>query len=91
MSEYKLANGYSLSDEEIEERAGQWEEGTWEGSLVTLRVGRPRLSPRRTATCRSNVLPPRPISSNARPRPKASRNLSSCARRRWRRLLGFSL
>lgn len=45
MPEYKLANGYSLSDEEIEERAGQWEEGTWEGSLVALRVGRPRLSP----------------------------------------------
>ena len=45
MSGYKLANGYVLSDEEIEERAKQWEDGSWEGELVVLRVGRPRLSP----------------------------------------------
>ncbi len=44
MAEYKLANGYVLTDEEIEKNAAQWEEGTWEGGLVTLRVGRPRLS-----------------------------------------------
>lgn len=44
MSEYRLANGYVLTDEEIEKRAQQWEEGTWEVSLVELRVGRPRLS-----------------------------------------------
>mgnify|MGYP001075211205 FL=1 len=44
MSEYKLANGYILDDEEIERRASEWEEGTWRGSLIELRVGRPRLS-----------------------------------------------
>ena len=44
MSEYKLANGYVLTDEEIEARAKQWEDESWEGELVPLRVGRPRLS-----------------------------------------------
>lgn len=37
MSTYKLANGYPLSDEEIEERAKQWEDGSWKGELITLR------------------------------------------------------
>ena len=45
MTEYRLANGSVLTDEEIEHRAKEWEEGTWEGPLVELRVGRPRLSP----------------------------------------------
>lgn len=44
MAERKLANGYVLSDEEIESRVREWEDGTWKGSLVELRVGRPRLS-----------------------------------------------
>lgn len=44
MTERKLANGYVLSDEEIESRVREWEDGTWKGSLVKLRVGRPRLS-----------------------------------------------
>ena len=44
MAEYKLANGYVLSDEEIESRAKEWEDGTWKGELVELRAGRPRLS-----------------------------------------------
>ena len=44
MSNYKLANGYILTDEEIEERARQWENGSWKGELMTLRAGRPRLS-----------------------------------------------
>ena len=44
MAEYKLANGYVLTDEEIEARAKEWEDGTWKGELVELRVGRPRLS-----------------------------------------------
>ena len=44
MSTYKLSNGYVLSDEEIERRASEWESGTWNGSLIELRVGRPRLS-----------------------------------------------
>ena len=45
MAEYKLANGYVLTDEEIETRAKEWEDGTWKGELVELRAGRPRLSP----------------------------------------------
>ena len=44
MAEYKLANGYVLTDEEIEARAKEWEDGTWKGQLVELRAGRPRLS-----------------------------------------------
>jgi hypothetical protein len=44
MAEYTLENGYKLSDEEIEKRAAEWEDGSWAGDLVTLRVGRPRLS-----------------------------------------------
>ena len=44
MAEYKLANGYALTDEEIETRAQEWEDGTWKGQLVELRAGRPRLS-----------------------------------------------
>ena len=44
MAQYKLANGYALTDEEIETRAREWEDGTWRGSLVELRVGRPPLS-----------------------------------------------
>lgn len=44
MAEYKLANGYVLTDEEIEARAQEWEDGTWKGELVELRAGRPRLS-----------------------------------------------
>lgn len=44
MATFKLKNGYVLTDEEIEERAREWESGEWDGSLVKLRVGRPRLS-----------------------------------------------
>ena len=44
MTEYRLENGYVLSDEEIESRMREWENGTWKGRLVELRVGRPRLS-----------------------------------------------
>ena len=36
---YKLANGYVLSDMEIEECVKQWEDGSWEGELITLRSG----------------------------------------------------
>lgn len=44
MAEYELPNGYILTDEEIERRADAWESGAWGGELVTMRVGRPRLS-----------------------------------------------
>ncbi|HIY83407.1 ribbon-helix-helix protein, CopG family [Rubneribacter sp.] len=44
MTDYKLTNGYVLTDEEIERRAQEWESGTWDGHLVALRAGRPRLS-----------------------------------------------
>ena len=37
MTEYKLANGYVLTDEEIEARAQQWESGSWEGGLIAIR------------------------------------------------------
>lgn len=44
MAEYELPNGYVLTDDEIERRAKEWEDGTWGGRLVTVRAGRPRLS-----------------------------------------------
>ena len=44
VSGYKLKNGYYLSEEEVEKRAQEWEDGTWKGSLVELHPGRPRLS-----------------------------------------------
>lgn len=49
MADYKLTNGYLLTDEEIERRAREWEDGTWSGHLVETRVGRPRLSNERNA------------------------------------------
>jgi hypothetical protein len=44
MPNYLLPNGKTLTEEEIEKRATEWENGTWDGHLVTVRVGRPRLS-----------------------------------------------
>jgi hypothetical protein len=44
MAGYTLANGYVLTDEEIERRAREWEDGTWSGHLVEVHAGRPRLS-----------------------------------------------
>lgn len=44
MADYKLPNGYILTDDEIEQRSQAWEEGSWDGGLVTIRSGRPRLS-----------------------------------------------
>ena len=43
MAEYKLKNGYVLTDEEIERRAAEWESDDAEIGLVPLRVGRPPL------------------------------------------------
>ena len=44
MTERKLANGYVLTDAEIERMAREWEDGTWQGHLERTRVGRPSLS-----------------------------------------------
>lgn len=44
VTDYKLPNGYILADEEIEQRVEMWENETWDGSLATIRSGRPRLS-----------------------------------------------
>lgn len=44
MAGYKLANGHVLSEDEIEQRAKQWGDGSWSGGLTALRVGRPPLS-----------------------------------------------
>lgn len=38
MGEYVLYNGYVLTDDEIEQRAQEWENGTWEGPLITTWV-----------------------------------------------------
>lgn len=42
--EYRLANGYVLTDEEIEERASHYERGDWEGALAAIRPGRPPMT-----------------------------------------------
>ncbi len=39
MPDYKLENGYVLTDEEIEARATQWENGSWEGGLIVIQPG----------------------------------------------------
>lgn len=39
MSDWKLANGYVLTDEEIERRAAEYENGTWSGTLEAIRPG----------------------------------------------------
>lgn len=44
MTERRLANGYVLTDAEVERRAREWEDGTWRGHLERTRVGRPSLS-----------------------------------------------
>lgn len=44
MTDYVLDNGYVLTEEEIEREAEMWENDTWEGPLVVLRVGRPPIS-----------------------------------------------
>lgn len=44
MTEYELPNGYVLTNDEIERRAKEWEDGSWDGSLVTIRTGRAPLS-----------------------------------------------
>ncbi len=42
--EYRLANGSVITDGDIERECAEYESGSWEGSLVNLQVGRPRLS-----------------------------------------------
>lgn len=44
MTEYELANGYTLTDEEIEKRAAEYESGTWEGRLESIHAGRAPIS-----------------------------------------------
>lgn len=44
MSEYKLADGTILTDEEIEQECAEYETGTWAGRLEHIHVGRPKTS-----------------------------------------------
>ena len=44
MTEYVLKNGYVLTDEEIEKRVQDFEEGKWESPGIVLKAGRPKLS-----------------------------------------------
>lgn len=44
MAEHVLINGDVLTDEDLEAMAEEWENGTWEGELVDVKIGRPRLS-----------------------------------------------
>jgi hypothetical protein len=40
---YTLDNGYVLTDAEIERISKEYEEGTWEGTLTDIRIGRPKV------------------------------------------------
>lgn len=40
MAEYKLANGGTLTDADIERESAEYEAGTWEGHLERIHVGR---------------------------------------------------
>jgi len=40
---YKLDNGYILTDAEIERISKEYEDGTWEGTLADIRIGRPKV------------------------------------------------
>ena len=44
MVEYRLANGYILTDEEIERECEKWESGNWEGHLERIHQGHPPVS-----------------------------------------------
>lgn len=44
MTEYRLASGGVLTDEDIERECAEYESGTWEGHLENIRVGRPAVS-----------------------------------------------
>lgn len=41
---YTLVNGDVLTDEILEREADEFERGTWEGYLTSIRVGRPPLT-----------------------------------------------
>ncbi len=43
MTDYKLKNGQTLSDEEIEKESAEYENGTWKGSLTDIKIGRPAI------------------------------------------------
>lgn len=48
--EFRLANGSTITDEDIERECAEYESGSWEGDLVSIRVGRPSLSEGETNT-----------------------------------------
>ena len=53
--EYKLANGYVLTDEEIERRAALYESGGWEGALELIKPGRPPITDEEMITVAVNM------------------------------------
>lgn len=44
MADCKLINGETVTDEDFERWADEWENDTWEGPLVDIRIGRPPIS-----------------------------------------------
>ena len=43
---YALINGYELTDEEIERRAAEYEDGSWSGTLLGIHPGKQESLPR---------------------------------------------
>lgn len=85
--EYRLANGSAITDEDIERECAEYESGSWEGSLVNFRVGRPRLSEvEANANLSFKCQRRAPTSSKGRPPRAGCGSRSSCARLRSRRL-----
>lgn len=44
MTEYKLANGETISDEDIERECEEYEAGSWKGHLERIHAGKPPIS-----------------------------------------------
>lgn len=44
MAEHKLINGTTVSDDDFERWAAEWENDTWEGPLTDIRIGKPPIS-----------------------------------------------
>lgn len=89
--EYRLANGSVITDEDIERECAEYESGSWEGSLVNLRVGRPRLSEVEANANLSFKCPKTGADLIERAAARAGcGSRSSCARPRSRRPRGYS-
>ena len=88
--EYRLANGSAITDEDIERECAEYESGSWEGSLVNFRVGRPRLSEVEANANLSFKCPKTGAALSMRSARAGCGSRSSCARPRSKKPRGYS-